>query len=65
MSYTVSAVLPALVELLWPMVIVHLQDAIDQSNGESTEESIRRDLNNADAILVVIYKESRFMVLLL
>jgi len=59
MSYTVSAVLPALVELLWPMVIVHLQDAIDQSNGESTEESIRRDLNNADAILVVIYKESK------
>lgn len=59
MSYTVSAVLPALVDLLWPQVINYLQDAIDRSHGETDEATTKNDVIHGDAILVVIYKESK------
>lgn len=58
MSYTVTAVLPALVNLLWPQVIEHLAAALEYSQGETNEEITKQDLFKGDAILVVIYKDS-------
>ena len=58
MSYTVTAVLPALVDLIWPLVKDYLDSAIEQSQGETNEELTKRDVIIGDAILIVIYKDA-------
>lgn len=59
MTYRVSAVLPGLVDLLWADCVKYLQAAIDQAQGETNTELTRAQVISGDAILVVIYKESK------
>jgi len=57
MSYYVTAVPISLIPYIWKDVKQFLQDAIDESNGETNIEITYADLMSGECMLLLVYKD--------
>lgn len=53
-NYNIVALPPTLVEVLWDKIVPHLKKAIEISNGELTEEGIKRVLLSGNNMALLI-----------
>ena len=60
-NYNIVALPPTLVEVLWDKIVPHLKKAIEISNGELTEEGIKRVLLSGSNMALLICRNEHIV----